>query len=234
GDKCELCYEMVSCAGELFKCRFTMSSWNSNSEINYCDLCLGNEYLFGCVALRKQKYCILNKKYTKEEYEKLVPRIIEYMKRTGEWGEFLPIQYSSFAYNDSVAFEYYPLTAEEALAKGLRWRDPDAKEYVKSSYAVPDDIKDAPDSIINETLSCAECGKNYKIIAQELKFYKDMKLPVPVKCWLCRHKNRRLQKNPRTLSGRNCSKCGGGIFTTYSADRPEPVYCEKCYLEFVG
>ena len=123
-----------------------------------------------------------------------MPRIIEYMKRTGEWGEFLPIQYSSFAYNDSVAFEYYPLTAEEALAKGLRWRDPDAKEYVKSSYAVPDDIKDAPDSIINETLSCAECGKNYKIIAQELKFYKDMKLPVPVKCWLCRHKNRRLQK----------------------------------------
>lgn len=234
GDKCELCYEMVSCAGELFKCRFTMSSWNSNSEINYCDLCLGNEYLFGCVALRKQKYCILNKKYTKEEYEKLVPRIIEHMRKTGEWGEFLPMHYSSFAYNDSVAFEYYPMTKEETLAKGLRWRDSDAKEYAKSSYAIPDDIKDAPDSIVNETLSCAECGKNYKIIAQELKFYKDMKLPVPVKCWLCRHKNRRLQKNPRTLSQRNCSKCGSGIFTTYSADRPEPVYCEKCYLEFVG
>jgi hypothetical protein len=32
-----------------------------------------------------KQYCILNKQYTKEEYEELVPKIIEHMKKTGEW-----------------------------------------------------------------------------------------------------------------------------------------------------
>jgi len=31
------------------------------------------------------KYCILNKQYSKEEYEELVPKIIEHMQKTGEW-----------------------------------------------------------------------------------------------------------------------------------------------------
>ncbi len=32
--------------------------------------CIGCSNCFGCVNLRNQKYCIFNKKYTKEEYEK--------------------------------------------------------------------------------------------------------------------------------------------------------------------
>jgi hypothetical protein len=37
------------------------------------------------VGLRGKEYCILNKQYTKEEYEALVPKIIEKMKADGEW-----------------------------------------------------------------------------------------------------------------------------------------------------
>jgi hypothetical protein len=80
--------------------------------------------LFLCVGLRNKSYCILNKQYTKEEYEELVPRIIEKMMTTPlrqgfegqmEWGEFFPTSLSPFGYNETVAQEYFPMMREEAL-----------------------------------------------------------------------------------------------------------------------
>jgi len=50
----------------------------------YLDNCEESEYCFGCVGLRKKKYCILNKQYSKEEYEKLVAQIKDDMKKRGE------------------------------------------------------------------------------------------------------------------------------------------------------
>jgi len=41
----------------------------------YMDNCEECEYCFGCVGLRKKKYCVLNKQYTEEEYKNLVERI---------------------------------------------------------------------------------------------------------------------------------------------------------------
>lgn len=55
------------------------------SDAYYCDSCHNSEYLFGCIGLKRSKYCVLNKQYSKEEYEALVPRIIEHMKKAGEW-----------------------------------------------------------------------------------------------------------------------------------------------------
>ncbi|MBI5079323.1 hypothetical protein HZB06_01440, partial [Candidatus Wolfebacteria bacterium] len=49
------------------------------SELQYCAQCRSCHNLFACVGLRNKQYCILNKQYTKEEYEKLVPQIIEHM-----------------------------------------------------------------------------------------------------------------------------------------------------------
>ena len=34
-----------------------------------------------------------------------------------------------FAYNETVAQEYFPMTKEEALSKGLRWQEPNTKNY---------------------------------------------------------------------------------------------------------
>jgi len=43
----------------------------SSRYSEYLDLCIECEQCFGCVGLKKKKYCILNKQYTKEQYEKL-------------------------------------------------------------------------------------------------------------------------------------------------------------------
>jgi hypothetical protein len=72
---------------------------------------------FGCIGLKRNEYCILNTQYTKEEYEKLVPQIIEKMKVDGERGEFFPVEHSLNPYNLSMAQELHPMTREEAAKK---------------------------------------------------------------------------------------------------------------------
>ena len=44
---------------------------------------------------------IFEKSYSEEEYNELVPKIIEHMKGGGEWGEFFPISHSPFGYNET-------------------------------------------------------------------------------------------------------------------------------------
>ncbi|HEY4493940.1 MAG TPA: hypothetical protein VJB95_00700, partial [Candidatus Paceibacterota bacterium] len=82
--------------------------------------------------------------------------------------------------------------------------------------------------------------RNYKIIQNELGFYRKMKIPVPRRCFHCRHKARIEKSNPFKLWHRSCmcdkknhfhggALCEVEFETSYAPDRPEIVYCEKCY-----
>ena len=210
--------------------RFCNSSLHESYNLDYCLNCMFSSDCFGCVSLRRKKYCILNKQYSKEEYEDMKKRIIEYMKKTGEWGEFFPASLSPFAYNETVAQEYYPLTKEETLKRGYRWREKDKMEYKPGIAKVQDDSNEAGQLICDEMFTCEDCGRNYKIIEQELKFYKEQGVPVPKKCFYCRHANRFNMRNKRILYDRKCDNCGTAIKTTYAPEQPEKVFCEKCYL----
>ncbi|MBD3360837.1 hypothetical protein GF366_03480 [Candidatus Peregrinibacteria bacterium] len=230
----EYCCENHEIGDGVRNILFSDQVWIGCYDIYYSKLCVQNCHnLFGCIGLKHQNHCIFNKKYEKEEYEKLKNRIIEHMKKTGEWGEFFPKEIVPFAYNETTAQDYYPLTKEKALEQGYKWKDPDPKEYLPQKYEIPELIEDVPDTILNEILACEECRKNYKLQQEELKFYRRIKLPVPKKCFKCRHKYRFSLKNPRILYDRNCQKCGENIKTTYSPNMPELVYCEKCYLESI-
>ena len=155
------------------------------------------------------------------------------MKTTNEWGEFFPTALSPYAYNETVANEYFPMPKEQVIEKGFTWRDPDQKDYQKQTFNLPDNLNEISDKILNEILACTTCGKNYKITSHELKFYHQFNLPIPRKCNDCRHNDRIVLRNPRKLFDRKCSKCQSDIYTTYTPDRPEVVYCEKCYLKEV-
>ena len=85
------------------------------NNISYCLDCYNCSNLFWCVWLRNKSYCILNKQYTKEEYNKLVPKIIEHMQKTWERWESFPSSLSPFWYNETVAEEYFPMTREEVI-----------------------------------------------------------------------------------------------------------------------
>jgi len=235
GYHAELLYEVMTSGYNSSHNLFCNDCWADVNDILYCDACFHSSSLFGCVGLKKNTYCILNKQYTKEEYEKLVPKIIEHMKKYGEWGEFFPIQNSLFSYNESVAHEYFPCTKEEALTQGWQWRDDEVVEnqYLGPIANVPEDIRDIDETICKQILLCEVTKKPYKIIPQELKFYQDMQLPIPRKCPDQRHKERMAQRNPRTLWMRNCANCQKEMETTYAPDRPEIVYCEECFLSTI-
>ncbi len=225
----EMTYEVYSPIRQTATA-FCSQCWDGSNDF-YSDNCRHCAHCFGCVGLLHKKYCILNKQYTKEEYEELMPRIVEHMKKMGEWGEFFPIAISPFPYNETMAQEFFPLSKEKALEDGYAWRDTDKREYRPASCDFPNRIKDVPDSIVNEVLACVDCGKNYKVISQELNIYRRKGLSVPKKCPDCRNAARVSQRNSRKLWSRKCDKCDVGIRSTYVADCPETVYCEKCYLQ---
>lgn len=254
------CYDVYGLGGGEFvlEClgneKVNQAAFNTfvsdSGSVMYSDLCFYSIDLFGCAGLRNKKNCILNKQYSKEDYKILRDRIVEHMKKTGaapdggqEWGQFFPTSLSPYCYNETAAQNYFPLSKEETIAQGFSWREPDPKEYQKQNYQIPEDIKAVQSDITQAILACSctvctnhnsPCGKNYKIMPQELKFYQKMGLPVPLKCPDCRYYDRLRLRNPRKLWSRSCSKCKAAIQTSFIPDRPEVVYCEKCYAETVN
>lgn len=237
-DGAELLYE-VQCGGAgTNRVVFSDQIWGGVSDILYSKMCCnGSTNLFGCVGLKHANHCVFNKQYTKEEYQALVPRIIEHMRKTGEWGEFLPAGMSLFGYNETVAQEYFPLTKEQALQKGFNWSDfvppaPRVEKIVKAGE-LPNSISDVPDVVLDWAIECEISGKPFKIIKQELKFLREHGLPLPRRHPDVRHLNRIAVRNPRKFFDRKCVQCGQSVQSTYASDRPEKVFCEECYLKEV-
>lgn len=233
GVNCERMYECQACGYDNFNLRFCNLCWTGCNDLTYCDHIFSSKDCFGCVGLKKGQYCIFNKQYSKDEYFLLKTKIIEHMKKTGEFGEFFPINKSCFAYNETMANEEYPLSRAEVFKNGWQWKEKDPKEYKPQKYVLPDDIADVDESIVNEVLSCVSCGKNFKIILPEFKFYKKQRIAVPEKCSDCRHLDRLSFRNGRRIWDIKCAKCGEAILSTFEGKGPEKVYCEKCYLEEV-
>jgi hypothetical protein len=79
GENNELVYESLCSGKNNFNIICGINSLEGRN-MTYGAYCYNNNNnIFGCVSLRNQSYCILNKKYTKEEYEEIVPKIIKHM-----------------------------------------------------------------------------------------------------------------------------------------------------------
>ncbi|MDH5596548.1 MAG: hypothetical protein OEY44_00465 [Candidatus Peregrinibacteria bacterium] len=227
-------YEVQASGYNVDHIMFSNLVWDQSSDVMYSDHCTTSKNLFGCVGLRTKKYCIFNTQYTKEEYMELVPKIIEHMKKTGEWGEFFPTAKSLYAYNETLAYEQFKLSKEAVLKRGWRWKDKESKlNYKGPKYEIPDHIKDVENDIIGKILTSEKSGEPYKLIPQEFEFYKRNNIPIPRLTPDERHWERLSKRNLRYLYDRQCVKCSKAITTTYSPDRHEQVYCEQCYLKEV-
>lgn len=219
--RAELAYECIS-AVRMYNCAFS-STVPDSTHLRYCDLCPGAKNAFGCVGYRGAEYAILNKRYTKEEYEALVPKIVTHMTeipyidgggRLYGYGEFFPPELSPFPYNDSQAQDYFPKTQEEILEAHFSFREPEVRKYDVTLQAelLPESIADVSDSILKEVIECKSCSKAYRFIPSELSFYKQLGLPLPHYCSTCRHRSRTQKRNPLTLFHRNC-QCKGNTST---------------------
>lgn len=255
-------YECVTVGIEGSGSKSCWECWNSVRDLEYCAFSDGSSHCFGCVGLRKKSYCIFNKQYSREDYFALREKIIRQMNEMPytdtrgsiyRYGEFFPSEFSPFAYNETIAQDFFPLTKETAQAKGFLWRDPEAREYQTTIDAkdLSDRIGDVQDSILNEIIKCAGCDKAYRIIQMELAFLRRMSLPLPRLCPNCRHTERLKLRNPPRFYPRTCrcagqgsandayqnltshfhgaSACVNKFETSYAPDRKEIIYCESCY-----
>jgi len=229
-DRSELAYNTIGTSG-VFNCFCCESSWHDNDLI-CCGLCFNSKDCFGSVAMRHNQYCILNKQYSKKEYDEMVPKIIERMILNGEWGQFFPRELALFGYNESVAQEYYPLEKKKALEAGWQWKDEDEKES-GSGFEIPDDIGDVDDDVCEEVLICEKSGRPYKILERERSFYKKLQIPIPRLAPDQRVIERQRLRSPMKLWQRECMKCSKEHLSVFGPKCKEKIYCEKCYLEEV-
>ncbi|MES3031678.1 MAG: hypothetical protein V4699_00335 [Patescibacteria group bacterium] len=244
GNNAELIYECFTVGENASNIKFSGLCWSDVVNTEYSFWCVSSKNNFGCVSLKRKSYSILNKKYPKEEYENLKNKIIEAMKnnpyvdgegRVWPYGEFFGPGFSKFAYNNSTVFKFFPKSKEEALKEGYFWNDevetqPNA---TMSGNDLPETIAEVDKSILNEVISCTTCDRKYKIASLEFDLLRKMNMPLPARCLKCREKSRFDKLQMPKLYDRHCMKCDNPIRTSYAPERPEIVYCEKCYQQEV-
>lgn len=256
GENAQQVYEAISCGKGIQEIICSGPQVIEGRAIRYSIHCSNNSSnLFGCIGLRAKKYCILNKQYTQDEYEALLPKIIQHMKdapykdkkgRVYGYGEFSPAGLSHFAYNETSAYEYYPLTKEKALEKGYTWKDPEEKNLhiTTEGKDLPDSIAEVGDDITNQVISCVhwappaggcaqQCTRAFRILPAEFKFYKEAGIPLPRLCPNCRHFERMKQRNPLQLWERTCLCAGqaseNGIYKNTTEHFHKAEHCPNTF-----
>ncbi len=256
GPNASFIYQGLTCSLGTVNTQFSVNIISSHNVL-YSNYCSNSHDLFGCVGLKNASYCILNKQYSKQDYHDLVKKITKHMqdfpyldKRGNkfQYGDFFPDELSPFAYNETVAFEYRPTTQFEAVSKGYTWKEREKSKYnpTVGSNQLDDSIisEDITSAIISCEINSPLCSNSFRINEMELLFYKKHNLPLPRMCPMCRlHKRQEIQY-PFKLFQRICmcekenhnnhaGKCEVEFETSYAPERPEIVYCEKCYQQEV-
>ncbi len=225
GKGSELMYSSASVGRQCADVKFSNESWDQLIRAEYCTNCHGSSDLFGCIGLRKKQYCVLNKQYSKEEYEALIPKIKAQMQampykdeqgRTYGYGEFFPAEITTAPYNESIAQEYFPTTEERARAQGYRWSKPEKKTHTATLKAedVPYALKDAGD-ILRQTIECQhrgecqeQCTGAFRLTQFELDLYQRLGIALPQLCPNCRHFARLRRLPVMRLAEMRC-RCAG-------------------------
>ncbi|MFA6392650.1 MAG: hypothetical protein WCW54_00990 [Candidatus Paceibacterota bacterium] len=259
--KVEECYEFTLGGRGASRVILSFSCSGGCKDLFYCDSCMSCSDCFGCVGLKKKQYYIFNKQYKKEEYFEMVKKIKQHMNdmpyidkigRIYSFGECFPTELSPFAYNETLAFKENFISKEEVISLGYKWKEMESKLYTPTlkTDSVPESINDALDTICNEIIECpnqgkvdTQCTSAYKILPDELAFYRQMNLPIPRYCPNCRYHNRLIWKNLFHFYKRQCmcnssnhnhkGKCQNEFETLYAPDREELIYCKECYQQEV-
>jgi hypothetical protein len=195
--------------------------------------------------------------------EKIIHHMSEipYLSKGGEiykYGEFFPFELSPHKYNESIAQEYIPLSKKEALRMNYSWNEVEEKNYVptKNWNDLPDTTEGVDDKILSEIILCEawdldkelaqnhKCTKAFKITPNELIMYRKLHMPLPRKCPNTRNFEMSQLRNLVNFWDRKCmcnktnhihrdGSCDNEFKTSYSPNRPEIIYCEKCYQQEV-
>lgn len=224
-----------SCCVDGYALKYSL--WSPSRFSEYLDTCIECENCFGCVGLRKKKYCILNKQYTKDEYENLKNIIISDMKDRGEYGNFLPYSMATTPYNFSTSMIYFPDTEREEIERlGGYFEDLNEDHIVGlPTSELPDSIYDVDDSITSTALICPVTGWRFNVSQNELQFYKQKGLPLPREHFDVRIKRQLEKLTVLDASEFNCIYCNKEINAYYPKSwNYKKVACVECYQKEIA
>ena len=199
----------------------TFLSWH-NDEVFYTLESHQSKNLFGCVGLRKKQFCILNKQYDQQTYERLLAKIIPHMRETGEWGEYFAPELSYFGYNETVAQEYFPLTEDRARESGWNWSTSSGSGATTETLPVPQNRDFDPETIVGHTFTCEASGRGYRFNPLELEFYRKQQLLLPRLCPDERHFRRLRRRGMPKLWKRQCAESGEDIWSIFCSGQQGP------------
>lgn len=177
---------------------------------------------------------------------------IDSKRRSYTYGEFFPFEMSPYGYNETLGLDFFPIAKTKALELGYNWFDKPKRDFEATLKVgeIQDSIDEVEENILNEIIACEhfegnilcnhQCTEAFRITNNEFLFYKKHGIPLPKLCPNCRHFERlSLFMQPINLWKRACmcdkkhahhrGKCDIEFETAYSPERPEIVYCEKCY-----
>lgn len=214
------------------------------SDVYYSSWCLSSNNLFGCVGIKHGSYALMNTALGQHEYDIMVPKVIDHMRSTGEWGEFFHPSISPFGYNETIGADDQPLDKATLEKYGWRWYDAPRKERA-GGYIIPLDTAEYnPEKVSKElaerniaallagVIRCEKTSEPFRITREELRFYITHDLPIPRKHPQARYNERIAFMNPKKLLAKKCDECASDIQTTYNVTQRK-VLCENCYRKLV-
>ncbi|MBI4599274.1 hypothetical protein HY734_03720 [Candidatus Uhrbacteria bacterium] len=220
--------------------RFCLRIWRSR-DMEYCINCYDCESCFGCVGLKRKKWCLFNVQYAEQEYWERVDVLKGAMLERGEYGRFFPADLSQNGFQFSLGDMFFGYSKEEMnvfhapvfdLRRGGILVVSDTGIDVS---ALPDSSRDPEAaSWIGKPIFDSRLQRQFTITSQEVDFYRSRDLPLPNEHFLSRLKKLVRLSNMPTQKAVVCTFCrvsiqayGNGTF----AERK--VVCRPCYLRFL-
>lgn len=229
----EQCYSCATAGLKSMNMKYCWNSYENCTNLEYCALVISSSDCFGCVCARKKEYAILNKQYSKEEYEAKVKILKAKMTERGEYGQMYRKDMVPFAYNESIAGSAMPLSKQEVEARGYRWVEKKIPTVPQNKLYTPvDDIHDISwKDIEGKVLICEKSKRPFKVLKQEFDFYKAHHIPLPRLHPEVRIFTRYPSDMMFNLHEAQCNNCETTVQT--SMPKEEKILCEKCYQNAV-
>jgi hypothetical protein len=83
---------------------------------------------------------------------------------------------------------------------------------------LPITVDEVQDDVVQKIILCEETGKPFRIIKQELDFYRKHNIPLPTKHQDVRQKELVKKRMPKAFYVTHCVKCDQEILSVYGPD----------------
>ena len=223
--------------------RFCIAGQQMNS-CEYSAFCVNCEYCFGCMGLKRSRYCIFNKQFTEDEYWEKIDDIKCQMLDDGIYGEFWPAKFCSHGFQYSVGQTYFGYSDEQLD----RWKADKfdagrglvlSERQIENNPVSVEEIPDCIDEIDSEKhvavpIHDPELDRDFSVIKSEFEIYKKKRWPFPRQHFISRLTNLIRHSNSPHKMDYKCDSCQVDMVTYKNLKFQErKIYCKDCYLKYL-